>query len=417
MSDPGREKPGEVPSSTAQRPTESPGGGKDEDGRSERAQNQRRHAPEVYAALQQLLFEGQLRLVLADDSPIPDDHDPETGLPDGIIAGIQSVIMLRRLKDTGPDSGSDDDSDYFDPNDESWLDDLDPSERPAADHRDFYVLDGEDEKKKPGAAQKSDVEEPPTKPEPSVPPVAREAEAKEATTTTKPGMRRIENAIILKEGAEGITYDDIFQECCNDSVKTVVMYDSYVIHGDYQMENFRTFCNMLKGRCPNLEKIELHTKRPDDAAQVPAANTISPSDKRRNFLDDLRRHCAITLDVKEYDHNRAPLHGRYIRFLDEQNDGWQVLADRGLDIFNRPVLGRGGGGPREKVITCRNTHFEMFRPGTDVLFPPESLANQCPARPKEASKTVSLTSMLASIRLSPGGRSSGFFAKTAKQTE
>lgn len=68
MSDPGREKPGEVPSSTAQRPTESPGGGKDEDGRSERAQNQRRHAPEVYAALQQLLFEGQLRLVLADDS-------------------------------------------------------------------------------------------------------------------------------------------------------------------------------------------------------------------------------------------------------------------------------------------------------------------------------------------------------------
>lgn len=94
------------------------------------------------------------------------------------------------------------------------------------------------------------------------------------------------------------------------------------------MENFGTFCAMLKRRCPNLEKIELHTKRPDEAAapnlaakpiaptnpnQPPNPNEISPSDKRKNFLDDLRERFSITLDVKEYDHNKAPLHGRYTR--------------------------------------------------------------------------------------------------------
>ncbi|KAH7710598.1 hypothetical protein AAVH_22111 [Aphelenchoides avenae] len=337
MSARGQAEPWKNPASAGQKTTERSSGGDDKDDQSEQ-KNQRRHPPEVYAALQQLLFEGQLRLVLADGLPIADDHDPATGLPNWVLDGIHSVIMLRRsMKDDGPESGSEDDSDYVDPNDESWLDDLDPSERGYCrrcgkafylmsghlgfctgcghlfeDHRDFYVLDGEDKKMKPEVAEKPDVEEP-TKLEPSVPAVAGEAEAKEAATTAKPGMRRVENTIILTEGAEGITYDDIFQECCNDSVRAVVMYDLYAIHKDYQMENFRTFCNMLKRRCPNLTKIELHTKRPDDAPPDHAANTTSPSEKRKNFLDDLRRHYAITLDVKEYDHNKAPLHGRYTR--------------------------------------------------------------------------------------------------------
>lgn len=72
MSAPGQAKPAENPALTGQRPTESSGDGDHGNGGGNgpagSEQNRRRHPPEVYAALQQLLFEGQLRLVIADDT-------------------------------------------------------------------------------------------------------------------------------------------------------------------------------------------------------------------------------------------------------------------------------------------------------------------------------------------------------------
>lgn len=65
MSARGQAEPWKNPASAGQKTTERSSGGDDKDDQSEQ-KNQRRHPPEVYAALQQLLFEGQLRLVLAD---------------------------------------------------------------------------------------------------------------------------------------------------------------------------------------------------------------------------------------------------------------------------------------------------------------------------------------------------------------
>lgn len=84
---------------------------------------------------------------------------------------------------------------------------------------------------------------------------------------------------------------------------------------------------MLAERCPNLEKIELHTKAvtndedtgvsngqrrdldADEAGPASSAKSRSPSEERRKFLEELHGLHKFTLDVREC----SSLHARYIR--------------------------------------------------------------------------------------------------------
>lgn len=85
---------------------------------------------------------------------------------------------------------------------------------------------------------------------------------------------------------------------------------------------------MLNDRCPNLEKIELHTKvasnaedagasngqRRDDAdhaAQAGSSQSRTPSDEQRKFHEELSGSFKFTLDMREY--ASTSLHCRYIR--------------------------------------------------------------------------------------------------------
>ncbi|KAH7698514.1 MIT domain-containing protein, partial [Aphelenchoides avenae] len=143
----------------------------------------------------------------------------------------------------------------------------------------------------------------------------------------------------------GYDYKRIFGRCCDETVTKVVVEDTYIAGDEQQCKrervdakNFRDFCNMLAENCPALEVLELWT----------------PTDPRKQlelFFKELRDSHKISIIYKKHKQ-----HPRRYRF----NNGWTVLADRGLGIF---------GGTSNDSDSSNPTFFAYCPPGTPFPDP------------------------------------------------
>lgn len=136
----------------------------------------------------------------------------------------------------------------------------------------------------------------------------------------------------------GYDYKRIFGRCCDETVTKVVVEDTYIAADEQQSKNFRDFCTMLAENCPALEVLELCT----------------PNDPRKPlelFFKELRDSHKISVIYKKHKQ-----HLRRYRF----NNGWTVLADRGLGIFGGSSNDSDSGNP---------TFFAYCPPGTPFPDP------------------------------------------------
>ena len=125
--------------------------------------------------------------------------------------------------------------------------------------------------------------------------------------------------IAIEDNEAGKSFQDMFGEyflphCLAVESETVVIQDPY-IYQPYQISNFKSLCDFIKARCPNLKKIVLRTKIPSRCpTYYERPNSVQISDKMVQIM------------------HVTEIHSRKIYF----NTRLLILMDRGLDIWKDP---------------------------------------------------------------------------------
>ncbi|KAH7696258.1 Protein Y66D12A.10 [Aphelenchoides avenae] len=134
---------------------------------------------------------------------------------------------------------------------------------------------------------------------------------------------------------EQLTYKEIFSRCCDKTVTKVVIEDRYVAQEAWQLKHLEDFCMMLADNTVDLKKIELRTDT------EPCAELGELARKLEGYK------ISIT-------HKYHRQHPRIYRF----DNGWTVIGDRGLNIWNS----MGG----DDCSSSNSTYFIYFPPGVKL---------------------------------------------------
>jgi len=130
-----------------------------------------------------------------------------------------------------------------------------------------------------------------------------------------------EKHLTFKENQRGISFEKLFWPYLKDA-RIITLTDPY-IRIYYQVRNLMEFLEMIAARKPEDEIVKLHLVTLEDEDEEKAQ-------KQNEFLTKLR-DSAQTVGIEftwEYDTSRT-IHARHI----ETDNGWKILLDRGLDIF------------------------------------------------------------------------------------
>lgn len=132
---------------------------------------------------------------------------------------------------------------------------------------------------------------------------------------------------VFTENRKGVSYDKLFGPYISGASKIVVT-DPY-IRFFYQIRNMMEFVEMVIRRTPPEDQVSVHLVTGPDDGDV---------GQQREFLDSIADACAGSGVEFTWEFDTTGTgHARYI----EISNGWKIVMDRGLDIFQAPVK-KGG---------------------------------------------------------------------------
>ena len=144
----------------------------------------------------------------------------------------------------------------------------------------------------------------------------RESKEEVAESSLESGEHRV-----IQDNMKGITYEGLFARHLKDS-KSLTIEDPY-IRSNHQIRNLFEFLEMFYKMTPEGEenKVHLVTLKGD-----PYKNKFQEEDLNEivNNFDTSRVKFSYTFSEK-------PMHARSI----QTDTGWNIILDRGLDIFQR----------------------------------------------------------------------------------
>ncbi|XP_053520534.1 MIT domain-containing protein 1 isoform X1 [Artibeus jamaicensis] len=150
--------------------------------------------------------------------------------------------------------------------------------------------------------------------------------------------------IKIEENATGFSYETLFQEYLNETVKEVWVEDPY-IRQTHQLYNFLRFCEMLiKGPC-KVKTIHLLTSLDEGSGKQQQICGL------KEIKESLRNH-GVLLEL-EYS---SSIHDREIRF----DNGWVIKIGRGLDYFKKPQSRFSLGYCDFDLRPCHETTVDIF---------------------------------------------------------
>ncbi|PPD47707.1 MAG: hypothetical protein CTY16_06825 [Methylobacter sp.] len=123
----------------------------------------------------------------------------------------------------------------------------------------------------------------------------------------------------INDDDTGFSYETLFGAYISNA-KRIDIKEPY-LRLKYQLDNFNHFCSLV-AQAGNVKTIELITKQLDG----------DDKDLSDSYLEDVKRRLDESFSITFNWKREASLHEREIR----TNDGWIILSDRGLDIYNKP---------------------------------------------------------------------------------
>ncbi len=152
-----------------------------------------------------------------------------------------------------------------------------------------------------------------------------------------------EKEVRITEGEVGFSYEMIFGPYLTAADK-IDIKEPY-LRLRYQLDNFQRFCELIS-RNGVTRQLELITGSLDGEDQI-------KSDSR---LEEIRSH--LKQHGIEMTWKRDPsLHAREIK----SSDGWLILSDRGLDIYQKPESRNEFGHFDLALRRCKQTHIHIRR--------------------------------------------------------
>lgn len=150
--------------------------------------------------------------------------------------------------------------------------------------------------------------------------------------------------IDIREGESGFSYAKLFGAYIADA-SHIQIKEPY-LRLRYQLNNFNHFCS-LAVQSGSVEKIYLTTGKLDG----------DDKDLSDSYLEDIKRRLSdeysIDLDWKR----ESTLHAREIK----TDDGWVILSDRGLDIYQKPESRNEFGHFDLSLRKCKQTKVHIHR--------------------------------------------------------
>lgn len=132
---------------------------------------------------------------------------------------------------------------------------------------------------------------------------------------------------VFTENRKGVSYEKLFGPYIAGASKIVVT-DPY-IRFFYQIRNMMEFVEMVIRRTPPEDQVSVHLVTGPDDGEV---------GQQRELLDSIADACAGSGVEFTWEFDATGTgHARYI----EISNGWKIVMDRGLDIFQAPVK-KGG---------------------------------------------------------------------------
>jgi len=134
-----------------------------------------------------------------------------------------------------------------------------------------------------------------------------------------------EQHLTFQENQRGISFDTLFGSYLRGASKITVT-DPY-IRLFYQIRNFMEFLETVVKQKPTEEEVAVHLITTEDEFK---------SDQQREDFDRITKSCLTTgiTFTWEFDESRT-IHARHI----VTDQGWKILLDRGLDIFQHYDMG------------------------------------------------------------------------------
>ncbi|KIX16262.1 BREX system Lon protease-like protein BrxL [Paracoccus sp. 228] len=145
-----------------------------------------------------------------------------------------------------------------------------------------------------------------------------------ASTTPKPA----EGHHVFAENRKGISYDTLFGHHLQGASRIIVT-DPYIRYF-YQIKNMMEFVEMVISRKAPEDQISVHLVTAPDDGNIP---------KQRELLESISEACVGTgVDFTWAYDTSGTAHARDI----VTDNGWKIVLDRGLDIFQAPMRRENG---------------------------------------------------------------------------
>ncbi|XP_023614742.1 MIT domain-containing protein 1 isoform X1 [Myotis lucifugus] len=154
--------------------------------------------------------------------------------------------------------------------------------------------------------------------------------------------------IKIEENATGFSYESLFQEYLNETVREVWIEDPYIRH-THQLYNFLRFCEMLIKR--PFTRFSSSKENLDVMLQLEGVGKAQQISGLEEIKASLRNH-GVLLEL-EYS---SSIHDREIRF----NNGWMIKIGRGLDYFKKPQGRFSLGYCDFDLRPCHETTVDIF---------------------------------------------------------
>jgi ATP-dependent Lon protease len=153
----------------------------------------------------------------------------------------------------------------------------------------------------------------------------------------------VEKHLTIRYGDTGYSYRSIFGDYLRDS-KRLVVEDPY-IRRDYQIRNFLQLCE-LAVEIGTIKTIELVTASENELQKAEA-------EKKLDELKESLADCDVVLTY------------RFDDKIDESgirtDTGWNIQIDRGLGLYQDPMVGLKVGSTNYDLRPCMETNVKISR--------------------------------------------------------
>ena len=146
-----------------------------------------------------------------------------------------------------------------------------------------------------------------------------------------------EQHLTFQENQRGVSYDKLFGSYLSGA-NLIVITDSY-IRLFYQVRNFMEFLETVVKHKPLEEEVAVHLITTEDEFK---------SDQQQEYFEKIQESCVAAGIAFTWEFD-GTIHARHI----ETDNGWKILLDRGLDIFQHYEM--------NDAFTFNN-RLQQFRP-------------------------------------------------------